>query len=324
MRYTIRHVTRFAYQTPVTESVMEARMQPRTDNLQRCFHFALTTTPKARVMMYQDHDGNAVHHFAIPARHANLTLTAESLVDCTVPEPLPADLGGDGWERLDAMKSPGDLWEDLAPSAFVQKTALLDELVDAIGLTRGDDPLVTLRQLMNQIFERFEYTPQVTRVDSPIDDALRVRRGVCQDFAHIFLALARLLGVPARYVSGYLFHGAVSDDRTPDGATHAWVEVRLPELGWVGLDPANNVLAEERHIRVAVGRDYADVPPTRGIFKGSTVVHSELGVSVDVGSARPLPGDVIPFAPWMSREATDTPRDADVAQQQQQQQQQQQ
>jgi transglutaminase-like putative cysteine protease len=131
--------------------------------------------------------------------------------------------------------------------------------------------------------------------------------------------LARLLGAPARYVSGYLFHGGGSDDRTPDGATHAWVEVRLPDLGWVGLDPANNVLAEERHIRVAVGRDYADVPPTRGIFKGTTVVRSQLRVSVDVGPARPLPGDVIPFAPWTSREASDTPRDTDIAQQQQQQ-----
>jgi transglutaminase-like putative cysteine protease len=300
---------------------MEARMQPRTDDLQRCLHFALTTTPKARVMMYQDHDGNAVHHFAIPARHAQLMLTAESLVDSTLPEPLPADLGGDGWARLDVMKAAGDFWEYLSPSSFVQKTALLDELRREIGLDRGDDPLVTVRRLMNEIYERFEYAPQVTRVDSPIDDALRVRRGVCQDFAHIFLALARLLGVPSRYVSGYLFQGGATADQTPSGATHAWVEVRLPDLGWIGLDPANNVLAEERHVRVAVGRDYADVPPTRGIFKGTTVVRSELRVTVDVGPARPLPGDVIPFAPWMSREASETPRDADVAEQQQQQQQ---
>ena len=153
---------------------------------------------------------------------------------------------------------------------------------------------------MGEMYARFEYSPRSTRVDSPIDEALEARKGVCQDFAHIFLSLVRPLGIPARYVSGYLFQTAGSQDRSTDGATHAWVEVLLPDLGWVGLDPTNNLIADDRHIRVAIGRDYADVPPTRGVFKGVSTVRSELNVSVAVGPAlSPLSNDLAPFTPWM-------------------------
>jgi transglutaminase-like putative cysteine protease len=155
------------------------------------------------------------------------------------------------------------------------------------------------------MYERFEYRPQSTSVDSPIDDALRSRQGVCQDFAHVMIGLVRRLGVPCRYVSGYLFRDAASTDRSPDGATHAWVEALLPELGWIGFDPTNDLLAGERHVRVAVGRDYSDVPPTRGVYKGVTAVKSELAVAVRVGSVRSTlaSSDVLPFVPWMSRDA---------------------
>src|SRR4029077_2183589 len=132
-----------------------------------------------------------------------------------------------------------------------------------LSLERGTDPLDTLRRLTGDIFERFEYSPQVTRVDSPIDEALGARHGVCQDFAHIMIALVRGLGVPCRYVSGYLFQQSDGAVRSSSAATHAWVEAWLPDLGWVGFDPPNNLAATEGHIRVAVGRDYADVPPTR-------------------------------------------------------------
>jgi transglutaminase-like putative cysteine protease len=155
-------------------------------------------------------------------------------------------------------------------------------------------------------------------VDSPIDDALQARRGVCQDFAHIFLALARRLGVPARYVSGYLYHDADRVDRSGDGATHAWAEVLLPGLGWTGFDPTNNLIAGERHIRVAIGRDYGDVPPTRGVFKGASHVRTELAVSVRVGPARsPFADEPVPFVPWMSREAALPLRAAEQMQAQQ-------
>lgn len=145
---------------------------------------------------------------------------------------------------------------------------------------------------------------RTTRVDSPIDDALQARRGVCQDFAHILIALIRRLGVPCRYVSGYLFRNEDLSVRSADGATHAWVETLLPDLGWIGFDPTNNLIADNRHIRVAIGRDYADVPPTRGVFKGAAASRSEVAVAVAVGSAEPVFGGGVPaFVPWVSHEA---------------------
>ena len=178
---------------------------------------------------------------------------------------------------------------------------------------------MTVRQLTAEIYARFEYSPHSTRVDSPIDDALEARRGVCQDFAHIMIALVRGLGMPCRYVSGYLFQQGEGDVRSSDGATHAWVEVLTPDLGWVGFDPTNNLMAGDRHIRVAIGRDYADVPPTRGVYKGISAVRSELAVGVSVGPALAgISGEAPPFVPWMSREAAAPLGGPDLAQQQQQ------
>jgi transglutaminase-like putative cysteine protease len=317
MRYSIRHVTRFTYDTAISESVMEARMQPRSDGFQRCLHFALTTTPDARVMVYQDHDGNTVHHFDIPSRHARLTLTADALVECLPHTPLPHRLGPGAWATLDELAASGESYESLSASTFVTQSAALEAFRQELRFERGHDPLVTLRRLMGEMYARFAYSQRSTRVDSPIDEALETRGGVCQDFAHIFLALVRPMGIPARYVSGYLFRDINSSDRSADGATHAWVECLLPDLGWVGFDPTNNLIAEERHVRVAIGRDYADVPPTRGVYKGLSAVRSELGVSVRVGPVRsPLVSDVVPFTPWMSRDAGAPLRDEEQSQQQ--------
>ncbi|MGE3402267.1 MAG: transglutaminase domain-containing protein [Vicinamibacterales bacterium] len=302
MRYAVKHVTRFAYESPIAESVMEVRMQPRSEGAQRCLQFALGTTPGSRVLMHVDHDGNTIHHFNIPGSHSRLTLTATALVDCDAVPSVPHRLGPGGWTQLDAMSASGEHWEWLSPSTFTAATPLLGRLADDIGIERGHCPLVMLRRLMGEMYKRFEYSPRTTRVDSPIDEALGRRQGVCQDFTHIFIALARGLGVPTRYVSGYLFPNQQRNDRSVDGATHAWAEALLPELGWVGFDPTNNLLAEDRHIRVAVGRDYADVPPTRGVFKGTTVVKSELAVSVRIGSIDQPRAEVLPFAPWTSRD----------------------
>jgi len=323
MRYTVRHVTRFSYDTPITESIMEARMQPRSDGTQRCLRFGLSTSPVSRAMMYQDHDGNIVHHFNIPARHARLTVTAEALVECEPLPALPEDSGPDGWDRLDAMTASGEYWDYLAPSQFARPTAALEAFARELEVERGDDPLVLLRRLVNRMYDALAYSPRSTRVDSPIDDALEARRGVCQDFSHVFIALVRPLGIPCRYVSGYLFHQADSVDRSSDGATHAWVEALVPGLGWVGLDPTNNVVAGARHVRVAVGRDYADVPPTRGVYKGVSKVSSELAVSVQVGPvlAAEFGGDPLPLLPWKSQDAVAASPSVEDSQQQQQQQQ---
>jgi transglutaminase-like putative cysteine protease len=279
MMYAIRHITRFRYSAPVTESVMEVRMQPRRDDTQHCLSFELTTEPQARITASRDYLGNIVHHFDVLRPHRELTITAQALVT-TNPAPSPNRLTPAAWDELDALVEQGDYWEMLIPSKFARPTALLRDLADELRVARRDDPLSLLLEITTGLYRALTYTPRATRVDSPIDEALQQRRGVCQDYAHIMIALVRELGIPCRYVSGYLYHRRDDAPQSAPDATHAWIEALLPQLGWVGFDPTNNTPVGERHIRVALGRDYADVPPTRGVFKGQA--DTELGVAVQV------------------------------------------
>ena len=298
MHYSVRHITKFRYSAPITESIMEVRIQPRSEGVQHCLDFRLQTSPVANIYSYRGENGNRVHHFDVPNRHTHLTITAEALVETLPPPDLPEALEPSAWEVLDAQTADDDYWESLHPSHFTQPSALLAELSAELHIQRRADPLTVVKDINAAIYASFAYSKEATRVHSPIDDALRVRRGVCQDFAHIMIALVRSLGIPCRYVSGYLFHQGEQSDQSNEGATHAWVEALMPELGWVGFDPTNNVLAGERHIRVAVGRDYADVPPTHGIFRGKA--ESELAVSVQVYPVEspPFSVDMLPEAEW--------------------------
>jgi transglutaminase-like putative cysteine protease len=322
MHYTVRHVTRFTYDTPISESVMEVRMQPRSELCQRCLRFELSTSPRTSVQAYCDPQGNIIHHFDIPGRHSQLTLTAEAIVEFVGrPDETPV-MTMDDWARIDETAATAEHWDYLHDSAYVCDTPRLLEFESSLGLGRRErDPMSTLRALTAAIRDAFDYRPQTTRVDSPIDEALESRAGVCQDFAHVMIALVRRHGIPCRYVSGYLFHG--NEDRSVEGATHAWVEVLLPGTGWVGFDPTNNVLAGTRHIRVAVGRDYADVPPTRGVYKGNA--SDELSVSVQVSKAAlpPSVADLLPAMTWSAPLPEPVVEEPELDHQQQQQQQQQ-
>lgn len=289
MYYNIRHVTRFRYSAPISESIMEVRIQPRSENNQHCLDFRLHTSPRAHIMSYRGEFGNRVHHFDVPNYHSQLTITATALVDVSPPDEIPMALDTHAWEEIDQLTADDEYWDFLKPSRFAAPSDLLYAFMREHNIQRRDDPLTVLRDLNTTIYQTFEYMPEATRVDSPIDDALRLRRGVCQDFAHIMITLVRQLGIPCRYVSGYLFHQSHNRASASSDATHAWVEALLPNLGWIGFDPTNNMLANERHIRVAIGRDYTDVPPTRGIFRGKA--DSELSVTV-----RATPADVPPDA----------------------------
>jgi transglutaminase-like putative cysteine protease len=287
MFYSIRHLTKFRYATPVSESVMETRMHPRSEVNQRCLTFHLAVSPRCRAFSYRDYLGNHVHHFDIPGQHSQLVIIAEALVDLQAPLQLPASLTSEAWEELDALVQDGDYWEMLLPSEFAKPTPSLLKLAGQLEVRRRDDPLTVLRELNSALYSSFEYALKSTRVDSPIDDAIRTRQGVCQDFAHIMIALVRTLQIPCRYVSGYLHRRVEDHDRSAEDATHAWVEALLPHLGWVGFDPTNNLIAADRHLRTAIGRDYADVPPTKGIFRGKT--GSELSVAVRVTASEIAP-----------------------------------
>jgi transglutaminase-like putative cysteine protease len=323
-RYNIRHVTRFDYDAPVSESLMEVRMQPRTEGYQRCLRFELAISPRARVLAYRDHLGNSVHHFDMPARHTQLTVTTRAYVEIDPIEEAPPSLNRAAWDEIRGWARRGEYWDFFQPSRVAQWSAGLREYVESLKAEIGadPDPLSATRRLMAAIRRDFEYVPRSTRVDSPIDVAIAARRGVCQDFAHIMIAAGRLIGLPCRYVSGYIAPRPNDEEsRIEASATHAWVEVRLPALGWLGVDPTHNQPAGLRHVRVAIGRDYTDVPPTRGVFKGGA--GSTLAVAVDVTPSE-APSSLEPMLPepqW-SRDETAALGDLDAEQQAQMQQQQ--
>ena len=285
--YSIRHMTRFEYDHPISESLMEVRIHPRTDANQRCFSFSLSVSPRCRLFSYRDHLGNNVHHFDIPGQHRGLVIIGRTLVEVQELANIPDALGSAAWQELDNIVCSGDYWEMLLPSKFATPTPALLKLAEELGAVRRGDPLTVLRELNTRLHDAISYVPRSTRVDSPIDEALESREGVCQDFSHIMIALVRHLGIPCRYVSGYLHHRAADHVRSIESATHAWVDAFLPHLGWVGFDPTNDLLAHESHIRTALGRDYEDVPPTSGIYRGRAA--SELQVAVQVTAHETAP-----------------------------------
>jgi transglutaminase-like putative cysteine protease len=283
--FSIRHVTRYRYSAPIRESGMQLYMQPRSEGAQFLRSFQITTNPRAQLFAYTDHLGNAVYHFDIPQEHTTLIIDVESTVEVMPRPALPAAVSADNWAILEGQRRAGEHFDMLMQQGIAAPSPLLEAFIAEHGLgletTRSAaDPLTALRKLNGILYEAFDYDQDETDVDSPIDHVLTTRRGVCQDFAHVMLSVLRGWGIPARYVSGYLFHEKGSHDRSVADASHAWVEAWLPALGWIGFDPTNNVPAAERHIRVAIGRDYADVPPTKGVYKGDA--EGELAVAVQV------------------------------------------
>ena len=286
MLLEIRHLTQYRYDALVRESVMELWVQPQKSASQRLISFELELDPAAQLFSYVDGFGNAVYHFDAPQPHNQLTVRAHALVETEAAETLPDALDRGEWDRLKSQFVRGEQFDFLRPHGYARPTPALEAFSRRLKLEalRRADPLTAVRGLCRAIYEGLEYEAGVTRADSPIDEALVAGRGVCQDFARIMLAICRGWGLPARYVSGYLFTDAKGGDRSDPDATHAWVEVFLPSLRWVGLDPTNNTPAGERHVIVAIGRDYDDVPPSRGVFKGDA--ESELEVAVSVRQTR--------------------------------------
>ncbi len=275
----VRHLTRFLYSEPVREAVMTLYKQPRSDASQHVETFEIRTSPRAGLHDYEDCFGNAACFFDIPGEHQELRVEAQSVVAVHRQEQDP-DLESPGWDAMTGLES-GSLWHFLNPTPLTAPTPRLAAFVKEHGIERLDTPLDSLRLLARRLHETIAYDPGATMVHSPVDHALETGRGVCQDHAHLMLAVARSWGVPARYASGYL-HVERPDD--PDAlmarGSHAWVECLLPNLGWIGFDPTNDTMPSGRHIRVATGRDYQDVPPTRGTFRGTAAQTLEVSVGV--------------------------------------------
>jgi transglutaminase-like putative cysteine protease len=262
-------------------------MHPRSEGNQRCFVFQLSVNPRARIFGYTDSYGNLVHHFDLPSRHSQLTIIADALVNIEAQPSIPDFMEYQGWQELEEIVEKKDYWDMLMPSHFARSSPELEQLAGEIGVTerKRRSPLAFLQDIASGVHRSFSYVKKSTAVNSPIEDALRSRQGVCQDFAHIMIALVRNARIPCRYVSGYLYHSTENVHPATDGATHAWVEALLPGLGWVGFDPTIDRLASEQHIRTATGRDYADVPPTRGMMKGKAGTQLQVRVRVTPSQA---------------------------------------
>jgi transglutaminase-like putative cysteine protease len=283
MRLEIIHETRYIYSAPVRESVMELWLQPLSLPNQSLIGFDIATEPRAKMLTYRDWLGNIVYHFDIPAKHSELVIRSRAMVETSRHNlALPDALSPGAWEELNSNENQAQFFDMLRPSTFVEATKALRVFMDEQALYQPpEDPLSGLRHLNKVIYEAFEYVPGFTNANSPIDSALQARKGVCQDFAHIMLAIARCWGIPSRYVSGYLARTAEDTQfRSVPDASHAWIECLVPGFGWVGFDPTNDMLANERHVVVAYGRDYADVPPTRGVLKGDATSMLEVDVNV--------------------------------------------
>ena len=321
-RYRIVHVTEFRYDGPVSESYNEVRLRPRQDEEQTCVSFRLETVPGSRPTSYVDAAGNWVHRFNVLAEHRRLRVVANSEVLVHVPRALPAV--GASLAGLDGLADELDEYFDLlAPTVYTPHVPELRSLVDEIERQCDGTAAGFARRAVVEIRRRFRYEKGATHVQSSIEDVLGTGAGVCQDFAHLLLAVLRMRGLPARYVSGYLAPGGVGVDGgaveevSGGQASHAWAEVYVPEAGWIGLDPTLGREVCPRHVRVAYGRDYGDAALVRGVYKG----HAGQRLSVDVRVRPALDSDGWEHLRETAAGPVGEPRGEEPPQQQQQQQQ---
>lgn len=261
MLLSIRHVTELAYDRRISESVMQLRMVPRSDSHQTLRGFGLAIGPSAPVFEHVDWLGNRVHQFSVVDFHDRLVILAHSAVEMhasaidldRVDDPFPLERP-DAWRHHDYLQLEGPLRPD----------PRLDELIGALELREATRAREVLDAVTMRLGDHLAYRKGVTTSATDVSTVLDQGAGVCQDFAHLGIALLREVGIPARYVSGYL--GRRGDDVELE--THAWLEAHLPSAGWVALDPTHRVRPDRHHVAIAVGRSFADVPPNRGVYRG--------------------------------------------------------
>ncbi|MBP6863996.1 MAG: transglutaminase family protein [Candidatus Didemnitutus sp.] len=285
MKLHTLHRTRYRYEAPVRESFNEARLRPATADGQECRHFELRITPSARSSHYLDFYQNCVHLFEIAAPHSELVVEATALVFTRDAPALPADATPAPLARVGDCLLQDRCYDFLPDSTYVEVTPETTAL--AVAAAGGaTDVWQAAQAIMRHIHGEFHYRPASTTVHTHMREVLKARHGVCQDFAHVMIGFCRALKIPARYVSGYLYNGP-RDELKGAQASHAWTEVFIDGAGWCGLDPTNAQLAAHRHVKVAVGRDYADVSPLKGTYRGTD--KHRLSVEVLVSEIEEMP-----------------------------------
>ncbi|MCW3038331.1 MAG: transglutaminase family protein [Solirubrobacterales bacterium] len=280
MNFSIRYLTEYRYDSPVTDNLNALRVRPATTSTQRTDDFHIRTDPEARTSRHTDYFGTEVIEFGIPKPHDHLTIDVRARV-VTSPPPEPPEAS---WGAITSPAYDEAGGEFLLPTGDEPAPELLGDLTEVI---RASSPLGTLRLLCEIIPDRFRYDQNATYVGSTVEDLLEGGGGVCQDFVHLGVVLLRRHGIAARYVSGYLW--AAPEDGGSDSMevhTHAWLEALLPGTGgrgepsWVGADPTNRRLAGETHVKVGHGRRYSDVPPIKGVYRGSAKTELDAAVQM--------------------------------------------
>src|SRR6478736_5587732 len=273
-RMRVIHATGYAYKSPVTASFNEARLTPRSDSRQNVILNRVETVPATRSYRYVDYWGTAVTAFDLHAPHTELEVTASSVVETEKGE-LPGKQAG--WDELRSAAVIDRFDEVLTTTGYAPTSKRIARVGERIA--KDHDPVEAVVAAANWVHGELAYVPGTTGVHSSGLDALREGKGVCQDFAHLTLIVLRSMGIPARYVSGYLHpnHKAVVGD-TIDGQSHAWVQAWTG--GWWHFDPTNDTDINEQYISVGVGRDYSDVTPLKGIYSGEG--STDLDVVVEI------------------------------------------
>jgi transglutaminase-like putative cysteine protease len=283
MKLEISHLTRYQYVTPAAESVNEIRLTPGTNHRQSCYQHVITVEPNVSLFSYDDFFGNRVHSFSVASPHRELMIQTHSIVvtDDREPERIQHLSMQEQLDLLQDDKFINRYAEFLMETKYTYINPEVAEQIMGAGAAAAESVLDQLKHISEAIFTQFEYDPYATHVKTTIEETVKMRRGVCQDFAHLMIAICKSIHVPARYISGYNYVGDLQGGHADYAqASHAWVEAYVPGMGWVGFDPTNNGEINWRYVKLCHGRDYEDIVPVKGIYRGSD--QQQLEVIVDV------------------------------------------
>jgi transglutaminase-like putative cysteine protease len=279
MRLYIFHRTSYRYPSPVTQSYNELRLHPLSNDWQKCISSTVSILPICRPKSYLDLNGNVVHYFELAEEHKKLAIEVRSDVETSLQVNFEEFPYGVNLSTLAKMERVPEYRDYLQTSTFVEiNPEIWRTAVDIQA--NSNDVFQTAYQVMGFIYQNFEYSKSTTTVETHANEALKIRRGVCQDFVHAALALCRCLGIPARYVSGYFFDSTRDRQMRGAEASHAWLEVMIEGYGWFGLDPTNNRVVDDTYVILGTGRDYRDVAPVTGSYFGPRPSEFEVVVRV--------------------------------------------
>ncbi|PLS06957.1 transglutaminase family protein [Neobacillus cucumis] len=284
MKLKISHYTLYTYQEAIDYSVNEIRLTPQTDSRQFCYEHSISVQPNVELFSYEDFFVNKVHAFSVTQPHQELLIKAHSIVFTDEKElyhrrPLPLFTEK---KIIRSITFQNHFTEYLNGTAYTKLSPDLSAYADSMAdLDSSGGIYLLLKDITESIYVNFIYDPQATDVHTTVEETLMLKRGVCQDFAHLMIAVCRSRGIPARYVSGYHFIGDLQGGNADyEQASHAWVEAYIPDMGWVGFDPTNNEMVNWRYVKIGHGRDYRDIVPVKGVYTGTAA--QTLTVDVDV------------------------------------------